>query len=89
MQLEKWYFILVTWSSQEGLMLFIDGPLKAQSAQPTNFKLNPVATSNHVVIGKCNAEMGTTFGHFSSDLVAVFDSVTPDGKVYLSYSFSG
>lgn len=70
-------------------MLFIDGPMKAQNTQPMSFQLNPVASSNHVIIGRCNAEMGRTFAKFSSDLVAVFDSVTPDGKIYLSYSFSG
>lgn len=69
--------------------MFVDGPMKAQNAQPISFQLSPVASSNHVILGRCNAEAGTTFATFSSDLVAVFDSVTPDGKVYLSYSFSG
>ena len=70
-------------------MLFINGPMTAQGPQPMSFQLNPVATSNHVIIGRCNAEMGTTFAKFSSDLVAVFDSVTSDGRIYLSYSLSG
>eukprot|EP00112_Aurelia_sp_Birch-Aquarium-sp1_P014050 Seg3003.4 transcript_id=Seg3003.4/GoldUCD/mRNA.D3Y31 product="hypothetical protein" protein_id=Seg3003.4/GoldUCD/D3Y31 len=85
---QKWHFILLTWSVQDGLMLFIDGPRKAQNSQSMSFQLKPVATSKHIILGRCNAEMGATFAAFSSDMVALFDSVTPDGKVYLSYSFS-
>ncbi|XP_065069333.1 putative uncharacterized protein DDB_G0282133 [Rhopilema esculentum] len=84
----QWHFVLLTWSAQDGVMLFVDGPIRSQNSQPISFQLNPVATSNHVMIGKCNAEMGSTLAEFSSDLVALFDSITPDGKIYLSYSFS-
>ena len=69
--------------------MFIDGPKKAQNSQSMSFQLKPVATSKHIILGRCNAEMGATFAAFSSDMIALFDSVTPDGKVYLSYSFSG
>ena len=86
---QKWHFVLLTWSVQDGLILFIDGPRKAQNSQSMSFQLKPVATSKHIILGRCNAEMGATFAAFSSDMVALFDSVTPDGKVYLSYSFSG
>eukprot|EP00794_Sanderia_malayensis_P007739 gene7739-8579_t len=84
-----WHFVLLTWSSLHGLSIFIDGPLQGQSSQSASFQSQPIAaSSNHVVIGKCNSLNENTFAGFSSDLVAVFDSVSPDGKVYLSYSFS-
>lgn len=54
MQPKKWHFVLATWNPQNGIMIFVDGPLLA--LEPTSTKITPklddkLMDQHHITIG--------------------------------------
>lgn len=84
----KWHFVLATWNVTKGLFLFIDGPLVTSSNDMQPLQATARENSNHITIGKANTGTLDTFGKFNMEMIAVFNAFVPDGRVYMSYSYS-
>ena len=85
---KKWHFMLLTWSPKDGILIFVDGPLFAKSELKIN--ITEIDSFNsRVILGRRNtAPTENTYAAFGIEMVTIFYEFVPDGKVFMSYSFS-
>ena len=85
---KKWHFVLITWSPKDGILIFIDGPLFAKSELKIN--ITEIDSFNsRIILGRRNtAPTENTYAAFGIEMVTIFYEFVPDGKVFMSYSFS-
>ena len=87
----KWHFVLITWNVKHGMLLFVDGPLVAQSSDKVLITDVKEIGNQQITIGKCSSHLNNNcgFGKVSLEMVVVFNTFVPSGKVFLSYSYTG
>ena len=50
---KKWHFVLATWNPQNGILIFVDGPLLAlePKSSPITTKYDEKTMQHHITIG--------------------------------------
>ena len=82
-------YILLTWKSDQGMVLYINGVLQAVATQPTStYQPTNVTATGNLVFGKSTQrEEADTFTRFQLSLFSVLPTFSPKSESFRMFSY--